>query len=213
MKIRLFAVLTAVALLVTFSACSGNAPQATVITKDQVNKPTVTTTITTTTTTTTTTVTGGSSNVAQNTQPSASQSNTTTTLPSIGTEEGNSATGDAIAKLAISLIGTPFVNNGHAPDAFDNPSFVVYCYQQNGYTVPSKATQMMDYGFDVNPEEIQPGDILVFCNDLGGEAGFVGIYIGNNRFVASTNPDSGTKQLELNSAYWSQRFLSARRFQ
>ncbi len=207
MKIRLFAVFTAIVLLVTLSACSGDAPQATVITKDQVNKPTVTTT-----TTTTTTAASGSSDTAQNDQTIASGTGTTT-LPSIGTEEGNSETGDAIAKLAISLIGTPFASNGKAPDSFDNPSFVAYCYKQNGYTVPRKATQIIDYGFDVNPEEIQPGDILVFCNDLGGEAGFVAIYIGNNQFVASTNPDSGTKLHQLNSSYWSQRFLSARRFQ
>ncbi len=211
MKIRLFALLTAIVLLITFSACSGDAPQATVITKDQVNKPTVTTT-TTKTTTTATTVASGSSDAAQNDQTSASETGTTT-LPSIGTEEGNSVTGDAIAKLAISLIGTPFVNNGTAPDAFDNPSFVVYCYQQNGYSIPRKATQIIEYGFDVNPEEIQPGDILVFCNNPGEGAGFVGIYIGNNQFIASTNPDSGTKSLELNSPYWSQRFLAARRFQ
>ena len=209
MKIRLFAVLTAIVLLITLSACSGDAPQATVITKDQVNKPNITTTATTTTTTT---VANGSSDTVQSEQSTASQTGTTT-LPSLGTEEGNSETGDAIANLAISLIGTSFVNNGHAPDAFDNPSFVVYCYKQNGYTVPRKATQIIDYGFDVNPEEIQPGDIMVFCNDLGGEAGFVGIYIGNNRFVASTNPEKGTQVHQLNSSYWSQRFLSARRFQ
>ena len=207
MNIRLFAVLTAIVLLLTLSACSDDGPQATVITKDAVNKPTTTTTITTTTT-----VEGDSSDTTQSSQSSTSQTGTTT-LPSIGTEEGNSETGNAIAKLAISLIGTPFSSNGTAPNAFDNPSFVVYCYKQNSYTVPRKATQIIDYGLDVNPEEIQPGDILVFCNDLGGEAGFVGIYIGNNRFVACANPDSGTKQLELNSTYWSQRFLSARRFQ
>ncbi len=211
MKFRLFAILTAIVLLVTLSACSGDAPQATVITKDQVNNPTVTTT-TTTTATTTTAEAIGSSDAAGNDQTIASGTGTTT-LPSIGTEEGNSETGDAIAKLAISLIGTPFASNGSAPNAFDNPSFVVYCYKQNGYTVPRKATQIIDYGLDVNPEEIQPGDILVFCNTLGGEAGFVGIYIGNNQFVASTNPDKGTQAHQLNSSYWSQRFLSARRFQ
>lgn len=209
MKFRLFAVLTAIVLLVTLSACSGDAPQATVITKDQVNKPTVTTT---TTTTTTTTEAGGSSDTAKNEQTSASQTGTIT-LPSIGTGEGNSETGDAIAKLAISLIGTPYKNGGSGPDSFDNPSFVVYCYKQSGYTVPRKATQIINYGLDVNPEEIQPGDILVFCNEIGEDAGFVAIYIGDNQFVASTNPNSGTKLHQLNGSYWSQRFLSARRFQ
>ncbi len=206
MKIRFFAILVAVVLLVTLSACSGDAPQATVITKDKANKPSVTTT-------TTTTAASGSSDTAESEQSTASQSTGTTTLPSLSTGEGNSETGDAIANLAISLIGTPFASNGSAPSSFDNPSFVVYCYKQSGYTVPRKATQIIDYGFDVNPEEIQPGDILVFCNTIGEEAGFVGIYIGSNQFVASTNPEKGTVVHQLNSSYWSQRFLSARRFQ
>ena len=208
MKIRLFALLAAITLLVTLSACSSDAPEATIITKDQVNKPT-----STVTTTTTTTAATDSSETEQSELSSSSQSTGTTTLPPIGTEEGNSETGDAIARLAISLIGTPFKNGGSGPDTFDNPGFVMYCYKQNGYTVPHKATQIINYGYDVNPEEIQPGDILVFCNKIGEDAGFVAIYIGGNRFVASTNPNTGTKEHKLNDSYWSQRFLSARRFQ
>ena len=203
MKIRLLAVLAATLLLASFSACGTDTPNATVITKSQVNKPTVTTT----TTAATTTVPDASETPEE---PVSSQTGTTT-LPSIGTSEGNSATGDAIAQLAVSLIGTPFKNGGSGPDAFDNPGFVTYCYKQNGYTVPRKATAINNYGLDVNPEEIQPGDILVFCNEIGEDAGFVAIYIGDNQFVA--NPNSGTKVHKLNGSYWSQRFLSARRFQ
>lgn len=209
MNIRLFALLTAILLLLAFTACSQDSPEATVITKSQVKKPTVTATTTTTTTTTPVT---GSSGTEQGNQTVSSQT-VTTALPSIGTEEGNSDTGDAIAQLAISLIGTPYKNGASGPDAFDNPGFVRYCYGKSGYTVPRKATQIINYGFDVNPEQIQPGDILVFSNEIGEDAGFVAIYIGNNQFVASTNPNSGTKTHKLDGSYWSQRFLEARRFQ
>ena len=209
MKIRLLAILTVVMLLTSLSACGDDSPEATVITKSQVNKPTVSTTTTTTTTPTTT-----ASGVLDASDPtSASQATGTTVMPSIGTSEGNSETGDAIAQLAISLIGTPFNSSNKIPDGFDNPGFVAYCYRQNGYTIPRKASQMIDYGLDVNPEQIQPGDILVFCNEIGGEAGFVAIYIGDNQFVACANPESGTKTHKLDSSYWAQRFLSARRFQ
>lgn len=207
MKIRLFALLTAALLLLSLSACGSESSQATVITKDQVNKPTTTVPATTTATTPI-----GSSDTIKDDVTVAPQTGTTT-LPSIGTEAGNSQTGDAIAQLAISLIGTPFKNGGNGPDTFDNPGFVRYCYGQSGYSVPRKATGIINYGLDVNPEEIQPGDILVFCNEIGEDAGFVAIYIGNNQFVASTNPNSGTKMHKLDGSYWSQRFLSARRFQ
>ncbi len=206
MKIRLVAILTVMLLLASLSACGNDTPEATIITKSQVNKPTATTTVTTSTTAT---IPDASSEPEQ----TVSSQTGTTTVPSIGTNEGNSTTGDAIAQLAISLIGTPFKNGGSGPNSFDNPGFVMYCYKQNGYTVPRKATAINNYGMDVNPEEIQPGDILVFCNEIGEDAGFVGIYIGDNRFVASTNPNSGTKTHTLDSSYWAQRFLSARRFQ
>ena len=206
MKIRLLAMLVVVMLLASFSACGKETPEATVITKSQVNKPTVTTTTTTTTTT-------GAIDSSGENDASVSTQTGTTTLPSIGTNEGNSETGDAIAQLAISLIGTTFKNGGTGPTEFDNPGFVSYCYKQSGYTVPRKATSINNYGLDVNPEEIQPGDILVFCNEIGEDAGFVAIYIGDNQFVASTNPTAGTKMHKLDASYWSQRFLSARRFQ
>ena len=209
--IRLLSICLALTVLcLPLCACS-DTPSATVITKSQVNRPTQT--ITTTSQTTATTgnaVSSGNTVSGQSTTGSTG----TTTRPSIGTNEGNSKTGDAIATTAISLIGKPFQVGGAGPDAFDNPSFVKYCYKQNGHTVDGRnALQIAEYGLDVNPEEIQPGDILAFCNDLGGAIGFVGIYIGNNQFVASTNPETGVKVLELNSDYWAQRFITARRFQ
>jgi len=197
--------------VLSFCACD-NSPSATVITKSQVNKPTYTTTTSAVTTTTASSPTSTDGSAVQN--ESTTGSTIPTTLPSIGTEGGNSETGDAIATLAISLIGKPFKTGGAGPDGFDNPNFVTYCYKQNGYKVDKRtAAQIAEYGMDVNPEEIQPGDILAFCNDLGGSVGFVGIYIGNNQFVACTNPETGVKLLELDSKYWAQRFITARRFQ
>lgn len=201
---RFLAALTALLLLFSLCACSGTAPIGTVITKQTAN-----TTFTTVPTTT------GTTTAAVDESPDESTTttkNTTTTLPSLGNDNGNSQTGDAIANLAISLVGTPFKNGGNGPAEFDNPGFVAYCYKQNGFTAPRKATSLLNYGVDITPEAIQPGDILVFCNELGEDAGFVGIYIGNHQFVASTNPNSGTKVHKLNNSYWGPRLLAARRF-
>ncbi len=201
----------ALLLLLALCACD-NSPAATVITKDQVNQPTTTTT-TTAASTTTTAVGSAVTPSADGSTAATTASTAPTARPSIGTGEGNSQTGDAIANTAIGLLGLPFQAGGNGPDGFDNPGLVRYCYGQNGHTLSERTSaQIAEYGLDVNPEEIQPGDILVFCNELGGTAGFVGIYIGENRFVACTNPASGVKLLELNSDYWSQRFISARRF-
>ena len=58
---------------------------------------------------------------------------------------------------------------------------------------------------------LQPGDILLFCEDGTGNPTFTGIYIGNSRFVACKNKDSGTMEQALNNTYWLPRLIAARR--
>ena len=206
---RIFATLGAAALLCgSLCACGDEPPASTVITKapeDVVIRTQATTTAATTTTTLPdfmfpTTTTG----------ESAADGQTTPTTVVINDSEA-SENGKAIAQLAVSLIGTPFEFGKSGPDAFDNPGFVVYCYKQNGHTVPAKASKMATWGEDVPPDMLQAGDIVVFANDVGGEPSFCGIYIGDEQFVACNNPDSPTKAQKLDSSYWGPRFVAARR--
>lgn len=171
-------------------------PDATVITKPSGPSTTTTTTTATTTTTSTTTTTTETD---------------VTTAPSTTPSDENTI-GNAIADLALSLVGTPFEAGGDGPHAFDNPGVVKYCYKQSGFTVPRKAARMKEYGIEINPDDIRRGDILVFCNEIGEEAGYVGIYIGDDQFVACPNPETPTKIQKLNVSYWSERFLTARRY-
>ena len=207
MKTRSFFALPviAVASAVLLCACGPSIPKVTVISKQSVNSPTQTTTTTTTTVATTTDLGNSSSSV----QPAGSS---TAAKPTVVTDAGSSATGTAIASLAASLVGTPYTTNGNGPDSFDNPGFVVYCYKQNGFTVPRRATAMTTYGKEIYPDEIQPGDILLFCNEIGGDADFAGIYIGNNRFISCNNPERPTQEQRLDDSDWGPRFLTARRF-
>ena len=209
MKLRFFNVASCVCLLLTVWLCAcSSSPTPTVITKapgDVVLRTDATTT--TTTTTTTTSSNGSTANEEAN---SASTTSATTASVVIG-EEGSTEKGKDIAELAISLIGTPFQTGANGPDAFDNPSFVVYCYKQNGYTIPRKASAMASYGQDVAPDLMQVGDIVIFCNEIGGSPDFCGIYIGNDQFVSCNNPNSPTGVQNLNTPYWAQRFIGARR--
>lgn len=167
---------------------------------------------TTTTTTTNTTLSDTDNTGDPSTGNTIDGSGTVTTTPTIGdSTEVGWADGKAIAELAISLVGTPYAVGGNGPDSFDNPGFVTYCYKQFGYSVPRKAASMALYGEDVAPDELQVGDILVFCNEIGEAPGFCGIYIGNEQFVACNNPETPTKIQKLDSKYWGPRFVAARR--
>ncbi len=204
MKNRSLSMLVCLCLLLTIVLCACEEDLSpTLITKapGDIAVPTTTTTTTIATTTTDLFDTGDTDTTG-----------TTATKPSIGdSEEVGSESGKAIAELAISLIGTPYKTGGNGPDGFDNPSFVVYCYKQNGYTVPRQASAMALYGEDVPPDELQVGDILVFANEIGGNPDFCGIYIGDEQFVSCNNPDSPTKSQKLDNSYWGPRFVAARR--
>ncbi len=208
MKPRALLALLIVSALLTvlLCACGPSLPKVTVISKQSVNSPTQTTTTTTNTTTTTTM---GASSTTTSRKPTGPD---TMIVPGVNTDSGNSVTGDAIAALAATLVGAPYEAGKSGPDSFDNPGFVAYCYRQSGFTVPRKAKDMAGYGKEVYPDEIQPGDILLFCNEIGEDVGFAGIYIGNNRFISCNNPESPTKEQRLDVSYWAQRFVMARRF-
>lgn len=197
-----------IGILITATACGNNEPfTPTVITRASVVYSVATTTTTVADTT-------GNETVPSETTDTSVTATTATTRPSVSVGEGGSSvTGTAIANTAASLVGTPFRAGGTSPETgFDNPSFVVYCYAQHGFTLPRRAAAMASYGEDVPPDMLEAGDILLFANELGGNPAFAAIYIGDNRFVSCNNPQSPTAVQTLDNTYWGQRFVCARRF-
>ncbi len=203
---RIGCILVALFVLLGLCGCQSEEPSdITVITKGSVSHSLQTTTTTTATTTTTT------AGLAPNQTTGSGGSTASTTLPTIATDGDTTEVGNTIAQTAISLIGTPFESNAGGPDAFDNPGFVAYCYKQAGFSVPRRASAMASFGKEASLDALQPGDLLLFCNDIGGEAQFVGIYIGDDQFVACNNPGSLTKAQKIDNKYWLPRLLAARR--
>ena len=196
-----------VCVLALFCACGGNTDDnLTVITKASVSYSFATTTTTTALPTTVYTGLGNTSASAQGGATTATQANVTVATDAATTEVGN-----RIANVAVSLIGTPFESGASGPDSFDNPGFVSYCYKQAGYTVARRASAMLTFGVEAPLSALQPGDILLFSNEIGGAADFVAIYIGGDQFVACNNPESPTKAQTLSEKYWLPRLIGARR--
>ncbi len=210
---RFWSLLTVSALLMTvlLCGCGEEEPKTATITRGDASdiRSTTTTTFATTTTekpTASTTVktdaTGGT------VKPTTTKP---TTKPSVVVDSGESEVGTAIAELAVSLIGSPYQRGGTGPAAFDNPGFVTYCYKQSGLTVSRTLSSVMSFGVAASAEALQPGDILLFCENESGNPTFAGIYIGGSRFVACKNADSGTVDIALNNTYWLPRLIAVRR--
>jgi len=120
------------------------------------------------------------------------------------------AKGKEIAKYAKQFVGYPYVWGGMDPSTgFDCSGLVYYVYKQFGYTLNRVAADQARNGVHVDPDKLQPGDVLCFYSS-GSYIGHAGIYIGNNQFVHAANSRSGVIISDL-TGYYATRGFEARR--
>jgi cell wall-associated NlpC family hydrolase len=118
-----------------------------------------------------------------------------------------------IPMYAVSLVGTPYRLGGNDPRlGLDCSGFVNHVFRQAaGLQLPRESQAISQVGLELDPAELQPGD-LVFFNTLDRPFSHVGIYLGDNRFVHAASSRSGGVMLSsLSESYWSRRFEGARR--
>ena len=133
----------------------------------------------------------------------------TTAKPAVpGT--GGSELGRQIAEYTLQFVGYDYVWGGTSPSTgFDCSGLMYYVYGQFGYQLNRVAEDQARNGVHVEPNELQPGDILCFYSN--GYIGHVGMYIGNGQFVHAANSRSGVIITDLTSGYYSTRGFEARR--
>lgn len=128
----------------------------------------------------------------------------------VSPEVGGSAEGRQVAEYALQFVGYNYCWGGKSPETgFDCSGLVYYVYQQFGYTLNRVACDQANNGVHVEPDQLQPGDILCFysSNDY---IGHVGIYIGDNKFVHAQNSATGVVVSAL-EGYYASRGFEARR--
>jgi cell wall-associated NlpC family hydrolase len=138
---------------------------------------------------------GSSSATASGTGMIAGQSGTGLIAAQPGTEVASAANGADVVAVAAEQLGTPYVWGGASPSqGFDCSGLVQYTFGQLGISVPRTAAGQEQVGTPVaSLAEAQPGDLLFFepgqNGAPAGEAGHVGIYIGNGQMIAA--PQTG----------------------
>ncbi len=99
--------------------------------------------------------------------------------------------GKEIAAYALNYVGSPYKWGGNSPAiGFDCSGFVQYVFSQFGYTTSRVANDVRNDGSAVEPEDLQPGDILCFYSG-SNYVGHVGIYVGDQAFVHAANSATG----------------------
>ncbi|MBB6733501.1 C40 family peptidase [Cohnella zeiphila] len=99
---------------------------------------------------------------------------------------------------------------------FDCSSFVQYLFGHYGVNLPRTAREQGQEGTAVSRDSLQTGDLLFFSVPgrfkSDSTPGHVGIYMGNGSMIhSSPQPNDGVQISDINSSYWQDHFLFAKR--
>ncbi|MHB1460311.1 MAG: C40 family peptidase [Armatimonadota bacterium] len=107
--------------------------------------------------------------------------------------------------------GVKYAWGGSSRSGFDCSGFTSYVVRNSvGRTLPHSSRAQFSKGVPVSKADLKPGDLVFFSTYSKGPS-HVGIYVGNGKFVHASHPGSTVKATPLNSGYYKNRFLGARR--
>lgn len=108
---------------------------------------------------------------------------------------------------ASNYIGVPYLWGGTTASGFDCSGFIQHVFRSSGINIPRTVVQQWGAATSVSKPKV--GDIVFFETYKKGPS-HNGIYIGNNQFIHSGS-STGVTVANLNSSYWSPRYLGAKR--
>lgn len=114
-----------------------------------------------------------------------------------------------IVQSSLRYQGIPYVFGGTTPNGFDCSGFTRYVFAQAGIYLPRSADEQYEVGRSVSYSRLQSGDLVYFTTYESG-ASHVGIYLGNGQFISATS-SRGIAIARLDSGYWGDRYIGARR--
>jgi cell wall-associated NlpC family hydrolase len=115
----------------------------------------------------------------------------------------------AIVDTAEKYEGTPYVWGGDSPDGFDCSGYLKYIFDEGtGVQLKRTIDEMYAEGTKVDAPAV--GDIVFFDVEGNGPS-HAGVYIGDNKFKHASSSD-GVKTSELDSSYWKDKYVGAKRY-
>ena len=148
---------------------------------------------------------------APTTAPTVPPTTAPTVPPTIAPTEPPAA-GEQIAALARSLLGKGYAYGGTGPDTFDTSGLIYYCFRECDISAPRKMSEQYAFGQEVQKDALQPGDVVFFWLENPSDAEYVGIYVGDGKFIAVSSSNNAVEEKQLSSSYFAERYLGARRY-
>jgi cell wall-associated NlpC family hydrolase len=124
-----------------------------------------------------------------------------------------SDTGRRLAGEALSQVGRPYVWGGESPArGFDCSGLTRWAVKNvTGVDITHVLAVQAQAGSPVERPHLEVGDMIFFRDTYKPGLSHVGFYIGDNQFVSAQSERVGVARASLNSAYWSTRYIGARR--
>lgn len=123
--------------------------------------------------------------------------------------------GNSIVETAMHFLGVPYMWGGTSIKEADCSGFVLCTYFMNGILLPRNTSQQVRAGVPVELDSLQPGDLLFFgtpaTDDKPERINHVGIYIGNDRFIHSSQLVRISSLDPAQPDYYERKPLRARR--
>ncbi len=131
------------------------------------------------------------------------------------TGEPGSGLGADIVATAQKYLGTRYVYGGASSKGFDCSGFTMYIFGLYGYSLPHSATsQWYNSGTTVAREDLQPGDLVLFCDpsrSAGKACSHVGIYVGDGDFIHASSGSNAVRISSLSESYYGGYYVGAKR--
>ncbi|WP_158606568.1 C40 family peptidase [Paenibacillus ginsengarvi] len=93
----------------------------------------------------------------------------------------------------------------------DCSAFTKYVFGLEGISLKWGTRYQKDAGSFVSKSNLQKGDLVFFSTSTKGTIGHVGIYIGNGQMIHNSPSFDGVGISSINSGYWADRYVTARR--
>jgi len=143
------------------------------------------------------------------TQPNdAKSSDTVQEFPDPRTQDSG-ARGNEVVELAEGFLGTPYRSGGTTTNGVDCSGLTYAVYREVGVKLPRSSDDQARVGEAVSRDELAPGDLVFFGS--GSNVSHVGIYAGDGEFIHASTSARSVRFDRLDTKYFDQRFVTARR--
>jgi cell wall-associated NlpC family hydrolase len=117
---------------------------------------------------------------------------------------------DSLTEVAYSYLATPYRFGGSSHQGIDCSSFVRNVFRELNIELPRTAREQYRLGAQVDPDELQSGDLLFF-RTYAKYPSHVGIYLGDHKMIHASPRSRRVVITNVDAPYFRSRFIGAKR--